>query len=99
MCCACGGGTAACTDLNFDGEEDKGGDSCQWYNEHREDCGKYDDEDFNATEMCCVCGGGSASGSLGHELEINLLNEDDKAYLEEQAEHDFGATLLSEKRT
>ena len=32
------------------------GDSCVgWYNDNPEDCGEYDDDDFQANEMCCSC--------------------------------------------
>lgn len=28
---------------------------CTWYDEFPEDCGRYDNRDFDAVEMCCAC--------------------------------------------
>ena len=38
------------------GATDKYGDSCAvWYDNHPNDCGFYDDDDFKAANMCCSC--------------------------------------------
>lgn len=34
---------------------DKYGDSCEWYDRYPDQCGNYDDDDFNATIHCCAC--------------------------------------------
>ena len=44
----------------WDEEEavDAFGDGCDWYYEHPEGCGMYDDDDFVAGDVCCACDGG-----------------------------------------
>ena len=44
-----------CMDTD-DGTYDKNSLGCNDYDGSR--CGKYDNVDFNSTNMCCVCGGG-----------------------------------------
>ena len=42
--------------------------SCDIYNDHPEDCGDYDDDDFKANEMCCAC------KTSGKHILINYLS-------------------------
>ena len=50
--------STGCTDTNS-GTTDSYGDGCEWYTwETYQECGFYDDSDFDAVEMCCSCGGG-----------------------------------------
>ena len=53
------------------GALDMTGDSCVgWYNDNPEDCGEYDDDDFQANTMCCAC---KTSGihNLRNQLSLN----------------------------
>ena len=43
-----------CTDLD-DGKQDSEDDGCENYAKHKDKCGRYDDDDFNAHTMCCTC--------------------------------------------
>jgi len=36
--------------------KDSGGDTCSWYDKNPEQCGKYDDDKFKASDLCCACG-------------------------------------------
>ena len=45
-----------CVDTNND-FTDYEGNSCEFY-KYDDDCGDYDDDDFQAEKMCCFCGGG-----------------------------------------
>ena len=38
--------------------EDSQNNSCSLYTEFPENCGLFDDDDFDANRMCCGCGGG-----------------------------------------
>lgn len=60
MCCSCGGGfeQGLCFDLDNSGELDSNDNGCDWYEEHKDECGNYDDDDFTALEDCCFCNGG-----------------------------------------
>ena len=59
LCCACGGGTGVCQDLD-NGITNTFGDGCSKYGSDFGDttCGFFDTDTFKSTEMCCVCGGG-----------------------------------------
>lgn len=35
--------------------EDSWGDGCYAYEDHPEDCGGFDDSDFEADVLCCAC--------------------------------------------
>jgi len=52
------------------GNEDVGGDRCDWYKKNPGECGAHDDDDFLANEMCCNCGGGS-TGTGSRTLAVN----------------------------
>ena len=39
---------------------DTGGNDCQWYAGRSDQCGNYDNGDFNAGQMCAACGGGGS---------------------------------------
>jgi hypothetical protein len=54
-----GDADADCVDTN-DGATDEDAVGCEDY--WVEDCGEYDDSDFDSMAMCCVCGGGSTAG-------------------------------------
>jgi len=45
-----------CVDTNNDFTDDEG-NSCEFY-KYDDECGDYDDDDFQAEKMCCFCGGG-----------------------------------------
>ena len=47
-----------CADTD-NGKKDSWGDGCDWYQNYPEDCGIFDDDDFNSYEMCCGCKGNS----------------------------------------
>ena len=49
-------GIANCANSDI-GATDKYGKRCNEYYDSTE-CGKHDDEDFEAMKMCCRCGGG-----------------------------------------
>ena len=46
-----------CIDWDDAAETDIGGDGCAWYEDHADQCGAWDDEDFSANAYCCACGG------------------------------------------
>ena len=50
----------SCSSTN-NGANDAYGDTCTWYANYPDSCGRYDDADFRAASMCCECGGGSGS--------------------------------------
>jgi len=55
------GGGSGCEDTDT-GKKDKDGNGCKWYTIYDPDgaeCGKHDDNDFQANKMCCHCGGGT----------------------------------------
>jgi len=57
------GGGSGCEDTD-NGKKDEDGDDCSWYTEFdpaRDDCGKHDDNDFQANKLCCHCGGGTGT--------------------------------------
>lgn len=46
--------------VNDDSTGDMDGDTCSsWYDENHENCGEYDDEDFDSSTQCCGCVGGT----------------------------------------
>jgi len=57
-------------DTLLGGNEDVGGDRCDWYLTKKDECGSHDDDDFLANEMCCSCGGGS-TGKGSRTLAVN----------------------------
>ena len=56
------------------GAKDRNGDVCKNY--LPENCGLYDDEDFESRKHCCSCGGGNIpKGTLQYKyLVINIVN-------------------------
>ena len=48
--CVAAWGRDGCQDLEG---VDSGGDGCDWYTGYEGLCGRYDTEDFTATEICC----------------------------------------------
>ena len=46
------GGECSYTD---DGPTDEDGDGCTYYNNHPDDCGCCDDQDFVSNIVCCAC--------------------------------------------
>ena len=57
LCCVGAAAAAKPLCVNDDSTLDSGDDTCsEWYDKYPESCGKYDDEDFTASEQCCACG-------------------------------------------
>ena len=51
-------------------KRDRGGDGCDWYFGHEDECGAYDSIDFQANQMCCACTDGKPA------LFIDLVKKD-----------------------
>ena len=37
------------------GSTNSRGKGCEFYNNNRDACGRYNDEDFDSNSMCCAC--------------------------------------------
>ena len=89
MCCACGGGLVSespvaeyagesCSKTN-NGARDSQNYGCGSYSSRPEECGDFDDSDFEANEMCCACGGGLVTCDVGF-LPFKFILESDHGY-------------------
>ena len=79
-CCACGGGRPNPDDestLCVDGlTTDATRDGCAWYVAPfgNLQCGRYDDDDFDASYQCCACGGGFLVNATRGEAAYPVTN-------------------------
>lgn len=51
------------------GAKDNMETGCDFYEENREECGNWDDDDFRAEEMCCACRGGNIFDNTADSCE------------------------------
>ena len=66
-----------CKDSSL-GLEDKYGDGCDWYEGRFNSCGRYDTEEFIASDMCCGCGAGRID-QLPNEISKSCSDTDNGA--------------------